>query len=141
MDEKYKKYLQSPEWKGTAEKVRKRDGNRCVVCNKTKNLQVHHRTYDRIYEENLSDLTTLCDGCHDLFSKKTPSLHFDTLTLGDLIRMTLDDFTYERERDLALDDFDGVLKLYRDSFDGAIHMAGCVVKSLTNTHVSLRAKK
>lgn len=41
--------------------------HRCQVCNGSKKVQVHHRTYDRIGCELPSDLTVLCDKCHGLF--------------------------------------------------------------------------
>ena len=47
-----------------------RDGGRCVVCYAQGDLQVHHRTYERIGYERLSDLTTLCADCHGMFHGK-----------------------------------------------------------------------
>lgn len=64
----YEAYLQSPEWKALARQRRKIDGYRCRLCNRSDRLQVHHRTYDRQYHEDIEDLTTLCDECHDWYS-------------------------------------------------------------------------
>jgi hypothetical protein len=60
----YKEYLASPEWKELAGRVKARDRG-CVLCASTGQLEVHHRTYERLFNEELSDLTTLCARCHD----------------------------------------------------------------------------
>ncbi len=73
--EEYLKFLASPQWQKLREQTLKRDGYRCRVCNKGKKavLQVHHRTYERFGgNEELDDLTTLCEGCHELFHSKKP---------------------------------------------------------------------
>lgn len=66
MNKKYKEYLNSDQWKEIRDKVLHRDGNKCIKCGSSKNLQVHHNTYDNIYNEaeNLDDLITLCSKCH-----------------------------------------------------------------------------
>lgn len=62
---KYAAYLLSDEWKAKREKVLKRDKYRCKICKSTKKLNVHHKTYKRIYNERLRDLVTLCqEPCH-----------------------------------------------------------------------------
>lgn len=59
----YKDYLTCWRWKRKRRKVLRRDKS-CVICGSIKSLQVHHRTYARIFAERLSDLTTLCSVCH-----------------------------------------------------------------------------
>lgn len=67
--QKYLDYIRyDPKWEKKRKSRLKMDCNRCRVCNSQYNLQVHHRTYDNLYNENVSeDLTTLCNGCHKLF--------------------------------------------------------------------------
>jgi len=63
----YATYLQSDAWR---EKRKARlfiDDHRCRICDTAKNLDVHHRTYARVFIEDLNDLTTLCRRCHDLY--------------------------------------------------------------------------
>lgn len=67
----YEEYLNSPEWRYRAEQAKKRDGQRCCLCNSSGPLEVHHRTYERLGHEDLDDLTSLCDPCHALFSAAT----------------------------------------------------------------------
>jgi len=62
---KYNEYLQSEDWSRKREKVLARDRRRCVTCGGIQNLHVHHLTYERLGHEQLADLVTVCDLCHD----------------------------------------------------------------------------
>jgi 5-methylcytosine-specific restriction endonuclease McrA len=42
-------------------------GKHCAVCNSPDNLQVHHRRYDHLGEERITDVILLCDECHRKF--------------------------------------------------------------------------
>ena len=59
----YKNYLESPAWKVKRDKVIERDGGQCV-CG-TQATEVHHKTYNNIGKEPLSDLVALCKECHE----------------------------------------------------------------------------
>jgi len=63
---KYHAYLCTKKWQDISEKVKIRDGYKCQKCESTKKLNVHHKTYDNIYNEaaHLGDLVTLCNVCH-----------------------------------------------------------------------------
>ena len=63
----YKEYLQSPEWAVIRRIKLEEAGHRCMVCNGDGKLHVHHRTYERIRMELLSDLIVMCADCHRLF--------------------------------------------------------------------------
>jgi 5-methylcytosine-specific restriction endonuclease McrA len=70
--ESYKEYLTSDAWKAKRKAVLIRDGLRCQLCGHDKNLHVHHITYERIYVEDLEDLITVCQRCHEnVHSKKS----------------------------------------------------------------------
>lgn len=61
---KYIKYLSSEDWKKVRELVLKRDENKCQKC-KTKNAdEVHHLTYENLFNEKLEDLISVCHDCH-----------------------------------------------------------------------------
>lgn len=62
----YAMYLQSEEWQRKKRIVTEFWGGRCCLCNSTESLQVHHRTYQRLGQELMSDLILLCDRCHEL---------------------------------------------------------------------------
>lgn len=51
-------------WRMIRIKTLERDGYKCVDCEETKNLHVHHLTYENEGHENLEDLVTLCRQCH-----------------------------------------------------------------------------
>lgn len=65
----YKDFLNTKYWKAIAEKVKRRAGDKCNVCNSTENLNVHHRTYEHHGYElyNLKDLVCLCKECHEKY--------------------------------------------------------------------------
>lgn len=63
----YEEYLKTPEWQERRKKALAYAKHRCQVCNSKDNLNVHHRTYERLGEELPSDLTVLCYECHRLF--------------------------------------------------------------------------
>jgi len=64
----YRAYLGSEYWLAVARLVKERDGGCCVLCGSRRGLQVHHRTYERFpYQEQLTDLTTLCGKCHTMY--------------------------------------------------------------------------
>jgi hypothetical protein len=64
--EKYKAYLDSPEWQ--IRKQRWLDFWKfCCLCRSTYKLDVHHNTYDRVGNEEFTDCVVLCRKCHDLF--------------------------------------------------------------------------
>ena len=69
----HKIYMDSRKWKGIAEQVRSRDGNKCTVCECTKeenflkynrNLDVHHIHYENTFAEDFDQLATFCGDCH-----------------------------------------------------------------------------
>jgi len=61
----YRQYLRTPEWRRTRAAALHRAGNRCAfdVTHAT-DLEVHHRTYERLGEELAGDLLVLCRECH-----------------------------------------------------------------------------
>lgn len=65
--DEYVVYLQSDHWQTTRKAALARALHRCQVCNRDKNLDVHHRTYERVGREDAADLTVLCRDCHSLF--------------------------------------------------------------------------
>lgn len=63
MKSKYREYLNSDEWK--SKRLQKLKLNpKCEVCGDKSNINIHHKTYDRIFNENIEDLQTLCRLCH-----------------------------------------------------------------------------
>lgn len=60
----YDEYLRSPEWAEQRRRARLRAGDRCQGCDSPQHLEVHHRTYERLGQEEPGDLTVLCAACH-----------------------------------------------------------------------------
>lgn len=67
---KYHEYLKSDRWAALRLEILERDGYKCCECGSSRNLHVHHTTYKRIFDEQSSDLITLCRDCHKKQHKK-----------------------------------------------------------------------
>jgi hypothetical protein len=66
----YPTYLRTPEWKRTRAAALVRAGNACSLdVSHTDPLEVHHRTYEHLGAELVSDLIVLCHTCHQLHHK------------------------------------------------------------------------
>lgn len=66
----YRDYLRTPEWRRTRAAALVRAGFACALDSAhTQNLEVHHRSYERLGAEAEADLTVLCEACHDLHHK------------------------------------------------------------------------
>lgn len=62
--EKYRAYLASREWAEKRDAVIQRANGVCERCQLSKVEEVHHLTYERLYDEPLDDLQGLCSSCH-----------------------------------------------------------------------------
>ncbi|PLS85251.1 MAG: hypothetical protein CYG60_13590 [Actinobacteria bacterium] len=65
-------YLKTIEWGARRNRALLQADNRCRICGSTQRLEVHHRTYERLGHELLSDLVVLCRRCHQLFHDRLP---------------------------------------------------------------------
>lgn len=65
----YDEYLETDHWRHTRNAALAAASYACQVCNDSRGLDVHHRTYERRGCESLADLTVLCGACHELFHK------------------------------------------------------------------------
>lgn len=61
----YSEYLKSDKWKAKRLRVLKRDNYQCKACESNTATQVHHLSYEFIYNEPLFDLVSVCKTCHD----------------------------------------------------------------------------
>lgn len=68
----YHEYLNSIEWQRTRKHKLEEAHGRCQLCDCGAGVCVHHRTYDRLFNERLDDLIVLCQSCHDRFHDKLP---------------------------------------------------------------------
>lgn len=65
----YNEFLQTCYWKAIAEKVRISSQFKCKICNSSKHLSVHHRTYEHhgLELDYMEDLVCICQECHSKF--------------------------------------------------------------------------
>jgi hypothetical protein len=88
----YAKYIGSALWRNNPARLAElaASGGRCRTCNRAApevELQVHHRTYERLGVEDVGDLTTLCTECHRLITDLIRRRRYvqKTPQFGDLI--------------------------------------------------------
>lgn len=62
---KYNAYLLTPKWRAKREAVMRRDNGVCQACLSARASDVHHLTYDHLFDEPLFDLIAVCRPCHD----------------------------------------------------------------------------
>lgn len=62
--DEYAKYLKTPHWATVRDRALAYAERRCQLCYSPKDVEVHHRTYERIGCERPADLTVLCRECH-----------------------------------------------------------------------------
>ncbi len=70
-DEKYRLYLLSPEWNAWRVARRTRASGMCERMCGRRGTECHHVTYERLYNERITDLLWLCGPCHDYVSRKS----------------------------------------------------------------------
>lgn len=65
LTQRYRDYLQSPEWRAVRAAALDRANHKCSRCGATQRLEVHHLSYLRLGHEQPEDLRVLCSRCHD----------------------------------------------------------------------------
>jgi hypothetical protein len=98
----YGEYLKTPEWKEKRDMALKRDGYRCRACNSSEDLNVHHRTYEQRGNEDLNDLTTFCQSCHEHFHRKMSQMEIMERTHPEVIH---DEATRKKRQSQKLEDY------------------------------------
>lgn len=63
---KYEQHIRSARWKNMKRDFRKLRGDKCERCGSGHQLELHHRTYERLGLELIKDLELLCSGCHSV---------------------------------------------------------------------------
>ena len=69
----YDAYIQSEKWQKVRRERFRLDGFKCQICGAKKNLQAHHRSYERLGQPGeVYDLITLCHNCHMMVHRINP---------------------------------------------------------------------
>lgn len=67
---KYTDYLLTSHWKHFSSEARKHYANKCVLCDSTDKLHIHHKIYKNIGRETFNDVVCLCSKCHRMVHDK-----------------------------------------------------------------------
>lgn len=65
LTKQYREYLASLQWHAKREAALLRSGHKCQSCGAHKDLEVHHKHYETLGNEQPEDLVVLCIRCHD----------------------------------------------------------------------------
>ena len=91
----YDEFLNTEEWRQVAAMVKDRDGNKCVICGSTENLNAHHIGYEGdCLDEN--DIVTLCNRCHEC-------LHDGIETMREAVSSGVYQMLSDKLSDIVLD--------------------------------------
>jgi hypothetical protein len=60
----YARYLQSPRWRALTRAVRIRAKGKCEICWRWDGEECAHLTYERIFNERMTDVLWVCKRCH-----------------------------------------------------------------------------
>ena len=84
----YEAYLASPHWKEFRVRYAKDENQRhyCLHC-KDVNYILHHITYERLGEELITDVMSLCPKCHDRLHFRIKETHRWPETVAAVMRM------------------------------------------------------
>jgi len=63
--EMYNEYMRSDAWDARRDRIMRKRGPACEHCGWNGVVQLHHLTYERLYEELDEDLELLCISCHE----------------------------------------------------------------------------
>jgi predicted HNH restriction endonuclease len=77
----YRKYIVSHRWRENPARLAELEasGFRCRICNSDGGdsaLEVHHRTYANLFNEQVGDLTALCRICHRVVTEHSRRIRF-----------------------------------------------------------------
>lgn len=76
----YKEYINKhPHWQAVRRARFNFDEGRCVICHKDlrrEHYQTHHLSYQRLGNEHMRDVITLCDDCHREFHRSWTKSYF-----------------------------------------------------------------
>lgn len=96
----YKDQLLDKRWKDLSNKIKDRDGRKCVVCDSKRKLNVHHKKYTGMaWEAPESDLITLCEECHSKIHCKyvhATSAKAETKNVGEVVATMRSTDEYKR---------------------------------------------
>lgn len=71
LSREYRDYIKSPAWKRKrALYFESTRIGRCQGCGDKEKLHVHHKTYERLGNEDLADLVAVCQTCHTLIHQR-----------------------------------------------------------------------
>lgn len=67
----YEKHIHSARWRNIRKDMFRLRNNKCERCDQSSaTLELHHKTYERLGRELISDLEVLCGACHEIADRE-----------------------------------------------------------------------
>jgi len=60
----YQEYIKTDKWQNKRQQILTFWNHRCCLCYRGEGLHVHHRTYESLGNELITDCIVLCEQCH-----------------------------------------------------------------------------
>ena len=70
----YHGYLNSDNWHAKRKMIMDRADGICEACLVSAATEVHHMTYDNVYDEFMWELRAVCRDCHERWHKRYPNM-------------------------------------------------------------------
>lgn len=87
---KYEEYLKTDEWRWKRQFILNFWGRRCALCNSSNGMHVHHRNYNSVGNESITDVIALCSSCHAKFHGLTDGSDDILASLDNLSRLAVE---------------------------------------------------
>jgi 5-methylcytosine-specific restriction endonuclease McrA len=81
----YTRYLQTPGWAAKRAAVLERDRGRCQACWASGATQIHHLTYEHVFNELLFELVAVCKHCHDRITEEARARRVESVRLRSYV--------------------------------------------------------
>lgn len=117
--ESYTDYLQTKHWKAMREKVYEEYNGICGVCGEIVPRalsNIHHRTYKRVGNEDMSDLILLCKSCHAKAHKRKDKLKDGKRNFGYIMGRCRTELSHDEKEELM----EYIKRKYGITFDKGI---------------------
>jgi len=122
---RYEKRIRSAQWRNMKADLIRLRGDKCERCSLRKPLELHHRTYERLGRELMSDLLLLCSNCHKIADEERAA-EGHARSAAALYEAGLDTYATKKygeewwssyDRDCIEEEFDRWLELHQNDGD------------------------
>ena len=104
----YEDYISSDNWRRKRDERLLIDRRQCRTCTSCEDLEVHHRHYDNLFDEQMDDLITLCRECHHAITSVVRSRRYNSRQMVPSEIHAPQKRSFHCEYSATEDDMDGI---------------------------------